>query len=447
MTRHSSVFAGTCGRSRGSARTARGAASLAVVMVLFLVMALVAGYTGRNLIFEQRTGVNQWRSTQAIEVAQAGLDWAIGQLNTGRILASCAASNLPGDTSFRQRYLQIDAATGQVQRRLSGAGTELWPSCVATDAGWNCSCPADGPPLLAAPGGDAVRPAFRIRFFDEPNGTPGVIGIQVNGCTRLDDTCLNFPASAAAGESRATLTALLALKSGLSVPAGVAAVVRTSASGDAIVVNADVSSGGFTVQAGGAVTLADTKLFSTPGTPASRSILDADPSLADAALPADPFAIGDRMFAQSFALWPELYRDQPGTLVLDCAGGVCTDAQVRNAASLNPGRPIWVAGALEVNLAGDIGSAAEPVLLILQGNLTFGTAVTIHGVVYGGRSTALPGAPWTVSGPGTISGALIAEHGFAGVGDPTIQFVRDVVDHLRLQSGTFAMVPGSWRDF
>lgn len=425
----------------------RGAASLAVVMVLFLVMALVAGYTGRNLIFEQRTGVNQWRSTQAIEVAQAGLDWATAQLNSGRILANCTASALPGDPSFRQRYLQIDAATGQIQRRLSAGGAELWPSCVATDGGWNCSCPTDGAPALAPPAGDEVRPAFRIRFFNEPVGTPGVVGIQVNGCTRLDDACLNFPAGAAPGEARATLTALLALKSGLAVPPGVAAVVRTSATGDVVVSNDDIASGGFTVQAGGAVAVPESKLFSTPGTPSARSILDADPTLADVALPADPFAIGERMFAQSFALWPDLYRVQPGTVVLACAGGTCTDTQVRTAATLNPGRPIWVPGALEVNLAGDIGSVAEPVLLVVEGDITFNVPVTIHGVVYGGRSAVAPGTPWTVDGPGTIVGAVIAEHALRGTSDPTIRFSRDAVNYLRLQTGTFAMVPGSWRDF
>ncbi|MBK7062382.1 MAG: hypothetical protein IPH51_18705 [Rubrivivax sp.] len=35
------------------------------MMVLFFIMSLVAAYTSRNLIFEQRTSANQLRSTQA----------------------------------------------------------------------------------------------------------------------------------------------------------------------------------------------------------------------------------------------------------------------------------------------------------------------------------------------------------------------------------------------
>ncbi|HRZ62470.1 MAG TPA: PilX N-terminal domain-containing pilus assembly protein, partial [Rubrivivax sp.] len=45
---------------------ARGAAALVVVMVLFFIMSLVAAYASRNLIFEQRTSANNYRSTQAL---------------------------------------------------------------------------------------------------------------------------------------------------------------------------------------------------------------------------------------------------------------------------------------------------------------------------------------------------------------------------------------------
>jgi hypothetical protein len=438
-------------------------------MVLFLVMALVAGYTGRNLIFEQRTGANQWRSTQAVEVAQAGLDWAIAQLNSGRITDSCTASASTADQSFRQRYLSIDDTTGQITRLLPpGAPADdsvgYWPSCIATADGWSCRCPDEADPDMVPPKSASleVRPGFRVRFLNGSPDTPGTIRIQVAGCTRLShpgdaDDCLFFvdPSTASAGASaptaqpdgKAIVSALVALKSGLAVPPGVAAVVRASAAGDVQISNADVASGGYTVQAGGAVTVPEAKLYSIPGVPPARSILDADPSLADAALPADPFPIGDRMFAQTFTLWPDLYREQPGTLVIDCAGVACTDTQVRTAASLNPGRPLWLTGPLEVNVAGDIGSAAEPLVLVVPGNLTFNVAATIHGAVYGGRSAAAPGLPWTLTGPGTVSGAVVAEHSLSGVGDPSIRFSREVLNHLRLQTGTFVMVPGSWKDF
>ena len=94
----------------GAVAIPRGAASLIVVMVLFFIMSLVAAYTSRNLIFEQRTSVNQYRATQAYEAAEAGLEWAIAQLNGGRINGSCLEAGVTNaNTSFRQRYLAINA--------------------------------------------------------------------------------------------------------------------------------------------------------------------------------------------------------------------------------------------------------------------------------------------------------------------------------------------------
>ena len=82
----------------------RGVATLVVVMVLFFILALTAAYTNRNLIFEQKTSSNQYRSTQAFEAAEAGLEWALAQLNGGLVNSSCQPDNTNG-RSFRDRYL------------------------------------------------------------------------------------------------------------------------------------------------------------------------------------------------------------------------------------------------------------------------------------------------------------------------------------------------------
>jgi Tfp pilus assembly protein PilX len=123
----------------GSGRTGeRGAAALVVVALLFSVLSLVTVYTHRNLLFEQRAAGNQLRSTQAFEAAEAGLEWALTQLNAGRLDAACQPSMLPTDTSFRQRYLTLDPASGHIDP--AGALTPapesgtVWPSCVATPA-------------------------------------------------------------------------------------------------------------------------------------------------------------------------------------------------------------------------------------------------------------------------------------------------------------------------
>ena len=115
----------------------RGAATLIVVMILFFVMSLVAAYTNRSLIFEQRTSANQYRSTQSLEIADAGMEWAISQLNYSRIDSACAKSASTSDTSFRQRYLNINAVTGKITPVANPAGGDLTALCVWTNTAWN----------------------------------------------------------------------------------------------------------------------------------------------------------------------------------------------------------------------------------------------------------------------------------------------------------------------
>lgn len=433
----------------GLRQGAAGVASLTVVMMLFLVLAMVVAYTGRNLVFEQRTAVNQLRSTQAIETAQAGLEWAIAMLNGGRINATCQASALPADTSFRQRYLNIDTGTGRVTRRVQPtSGSELWPSCVLGDTGWTCSCPSDAAPALTAPGATEVRPAFRVRFVNEPNNVRGLVAIQVNGCTRLDDACLNFPSTSVTSEGRSTISALVALKSAAVTPPVAAVTTRLAAAGDLRAVNTNAEVGAVTVQSGLLVTIDDSRLQSAPGTPGERSKIENDPSLADASLPANPFAIGDRMFASVFGMWPQTYRDQPAAVALSCGLAGCSSAVLRAAVANNPGRPIWASGNVVIDDALDIGTATEPFVLIIEGGtLNFAASGRLYALVYGSRAAAAPGTPWSVSGGGRIVGALMSEHALLGAGDPVVSYDRSVMTLLRLTHGSFVLVPGSWKDF
>ena len=193
-----------------------GAATLVVVMVLFFIISLVAAYTSRNLIFEQRTSTNQYRSTQALEAAEAGMEWAISMLNHGRITDSCTTSTSGADPSFRQRYLVVDPVTGKITPVLSGAGVSLQPSCVFTPAGWSCSCPTSGLPSLTAPTDAGVWPAFRVRFrpVAGESGSPlvprqaSVVRLEVVGCTRVDpaggEQCLSFDGRGALNEGQSS---------------------------------------------------------------------------------------------------------------------------------------------------------------------------------------------------------------------------------------------------
>lgn len=416
-------------------RRARGVATLTVVMVLFFVVSMVAAYTSRNLIFEQRTSANQYRSTQALEAADAGLQWALTLLNSGRIDTACVATTDPTSTTFRQRYLTIDASSGQVSANLSPSdGTPLTPSCVFNGTNWTCHCMTDGGPTVIAPAGTQVYPAFRVKF-ESVLGRTGIVRVVVNGCTRNSETCLAFPAEGQDNEGRATVNALFALKGGLTTQPAAPLTARGNVNlgGAALTaVNSNPTASGITVHAGGVVDPTGLVLVSAPGTPSAQSVFDADTRLAE--------LDADRMFSTTFGMARNTYRDQPGAVQLACGGG-CSAASVRDAIALSPGRVFWLQGDLNIDSGGDIGSATSPVVLVVTGNVTFSAAATVYGVIYN------QGSPWNTSGAATIRGALMAEGNVGGSSTASLVYDSDVLTRLRVSTGSFVLVPGSWRDF
>jgi hypothetical protein len=423
---------------------------LVVVMVLFFIISMVAAYTSRNLIFEQRTSINQYRSTQALEAAEAGLEWTLAMLNGGLVDnagSGCSAATSPGGSavSFRQLYLNIDSSTGNYTPRDASAH----PTCFFDGSIWNCKCPTSGegePDASSVAGAAGIYPAFRVRFQQidpaapNPPSQPGLIRVVVSACTRLSDDCLSDTSVGAANEARATVTALASV-SGTIAAAPVAALTARGSvdlGGSAFTAtNTTAATDGITVRAGGMVIPAGMVLQGKPGTPGLSTILQEDP-LFSSASPA--WMTADRYFASVFNVWPATFRDQPAAVVLNCGVSGCTDTDVLDKIAMHPGHPIWVAGNLVVGSA-DIGSAAAPALLIVNGDLTFSAAHTVYGLVY------LRQATWTTAGTGTIQGAVVAEGDVEGTGVLTLVHDAAVLTRLRYAAGSLVRVPGSWKDF
>ncbi|MFO1272206.1 MAG: fimbrial assembly protein [Rubrivivax sp.] len=438
-------------RNRPARRAAsRGVAALIVVMVLFFVVSLVAAYTNRNLVFEQRTSANQYRSTQSAEIAMAGLNWAIAMLNGSRIDDLCLPSTDLAKTTFRQRYLITDASTGIVtpQTKLP-SGDVLYAACLLDGTNWNCSCPDNGDPAPAAPTGAGMHPAFQVRFFRDPAASaalpPGMIRLDSVACPTFDAACLAIN-NVNSTEGRIVVSTLVALQSGLKTPPAAAITARTNIDVGVSALqayNADVASGGVALQLGGSVSAA-TKGAMTyagpPGTPASFALVELDPTLSGlttvgAVLP----TFGDRMFATVFGLKPGTYAGQPGLTRLICP---CSAQNLRDALAASPLRPIWAEGDVDIDSVGDIGSAADPILVVATGNITFSTAgVTVYGALYS-RS-----ASWATAGSGTIRGAVIAENDISGTGAWTVVYDPAVLNALRIRYGSFVGLPGAWKDY
>ena len=136
------------------------------------------------LVVETRASANQYRSTQAFEAAEAGLEWALARLNDDTPIGDdCLPSADPAAPSFRERYLRDDGDRlsrghmGQRRHRDAAAG-----GLHARRCGWSCSCPASGHAVVADPEGSATVPVFTLRFADGPR--PGIVRAIASGCTR-----------------------------------------------------------------------------------------------------------------------------------------------------------------------------------------------------------------------------------------------------------------------
>lgn len=439
----------------------RGAAALVVVMVLFFIMSLVAAYASRNLIFEQRTSANNYRSTQAFDAAEAGLEWAIAMLNGGRIDALCAGSADTTKNSFRERYLSIDGNGVITVRKWVDAGvdTPLLPSCVRGASSWSCSCPQAGAPVLAAPVGAVTTPTFSLSF-EAVGGQPGLVRVYSKGCSGFAEQCL-----AGAGGSSDAIAEVNAIV-GLAPSVAQTPVAAMTVRGSLVAANADFANPdtqGIVVNAGGPEVTANSITgpagMSAPSAQTALVVKE-DVSLSGVVV-AGGLSKGEMMFLATFGVTPQAFRLQPAVVRLSC--GADCGAALQDAVTQHPGRPIWIDGDLNLGAgaAFGLGSATVPLLLVVDGNvnLAAGADVVLRGLVH------VRGAAWDSTGAeATVVGALVAEGDaaiglpeegrFAISGNPRIVYDAATIDHLQkvkarqvFDFGSFARVPGSWRDF
>ena len=410
-------------------QTQRGAATLVVVVLLYLAMALIVVFTNRSLIFEQRTSANQYRSTLALEAAEAGLEWATAMLNRkGAIDTSCLASVAVGATNFKARYLTVNGTTSAL---TANAGT-IHAACVTNQlgTGWNCSCPAAGtaPSPTTPATASGFNPAFAVVLQNSP--TTGTVRVTSYGCTTA------ITGTTCGGDAAAAVQVTLGQLSGLSTPPAAPLTARGSVSvGNAAlgVHNGTPSTNGITINAGLGIDAANARIDTVPGTPPTATLVGNDSSLAS--------TTEDQMF-QSFFNMPKAQYKALSTVITGCP---CTETQVMNAYTNDNARQIWVEGDLNMNsnvTLGGLTAPNGPVVLVVNGNIHLNGTIRVFGVLY---ST---GITWDNTGGGgaLIQGAAISEGNYTGNGTPDYFYDPRVLDQLQFELTSFVRVPGSWRD-
>jgi hypothetical protein len=417
-----------------SARRAlqRGMSTLVVASIVLVAVVLVVGFAHRGLLLEQRSSSNQYKAAQAFEAAEAGLDWAIAQLNDATPIGNdCRAGSDAAALSFRERYLEADAE-GEWTPRTGGAPTR----CARPAGGeWACRCPspgaeaADAPPPGPAAATNAST-SFSVQLW--PAGRPGQLRLVASGCSGTVPC-----GSGAAGTSEAVARAqvLLARVPGLGSEPAAALTARSSVSiaGAAFQLHhASASSGGMTLHAGGAVDAPGLQLNSAPGAPAAASTWESDGQMA--ALTPEGF------FASVFRMGRQAWKEQPAVRVIDCHAP-CDAALARAATAPPAAQLLWLAGGLNLAAPLALGTAERPVLLVVDGPVELSAAFTLHGMVYATDPA------WHDTGGAVLHGATVFENALDARGGTQVHHDSTTLRRLQRQTGTFARVPGSWRDF
>lgn len=385
-------------------RTQHGAATLTMVLTLLGALLLATAFANRGLLLEARMAANQARSTVAFEAAEAGLEWALAQLNSSARIGDDCRPDATSTSSFRDRFL----TTGLTPSAAPA------PACVRGDAAWSCTCRAGG----AAGAGEPADAAFTVEFL--PGSRAGVVRIAVTGSagtgalSRIETPVALLPAIATAPAAPLTARGRIAVA---------AAAIGLH--------NVDPAAGGIALHAGGAVDASAARLTLPAGATTAGAFAGLDTGLAG--------LDAERLFTSHFGLSRHAWMNQPAVQRLDCSGD-CTSAL---AAAIGPdvANPlVWIRGDIVINAPISLGRPDRPVVLVVDGQLDLRGGVELHGLVHAN------GVAWTGAG-GALHGALISAGDFTGDAAADLHRDRDVLTILQRQTGTFVRIAGGWRDF
>lgn len=425
-------------------RAQRGIAALAAVLLLCFALLLSGAFVGRNLLLEQRSAGHEVRAAQAFEAAEAGLEWALAQLDhPQRLGLDCLESTAADAASFRERHLRIEVSDGRVVPKTWNDGSTaraLRPACGRRGDAWNCACPAGGMTTLPAAGADADGPAFAVEF--SAHERPGVVHVLSTGCTRSVPQGCAADGATAAGEATARVQADFALLPALRTRPAATLTARgtVDAQGALLAVSNVDPETGIALHAGGAIAGANAVRLAGPaGAALAGTRIEHDASLA--ALSAA------RFFAAHFGIGKTAWKSQPAAQRIDCETD-CAQTLALAAAATDLPLLAWTPGdlTLDASSAGTpltLGSPERPIVLVADGALRLRGELRIRGVLYA------TSAHWEDTPPAgaQLRGALLAESDYRGGGTPALQYDPQAMSVLQRAAGSFVRVPGSWRDF
>ena len=434
------------------ARRQRGAATLVVVMVLFLIMALLAAYANRSLMFEQRIAGSYYRASMAQEMAEAGVEWTVAMLNGSAIDDSCAPV-ATGGTRFVDKYLTVSADDRAITSKITPPAAGRAPlavDCSPDGSSLPCRCPAPNTrtaqPVTALSG--ALIPTFGAALGTDTVVRYGSFLVDGYGCTDSSiDNCSSADSEARSQKTAATILQKTSIAFIGAVPSSPAAplIVKgnltTLGAGGLGLHNTDARSGGLlVVSSGPPPVLNDDRMDSVPGTPPDRARSFGDTALQDLV---NQGADGDIRFFRNFlGMAPSRYPNHPAARAVTCASAADCGTELVNA--FNAGqRLLTVNQAMGIGSNVSIGTAAAPVLIVVNGNVTITGPMELNGML-----VVLGNLTWTNSTPtaSIINGMVLVQGNMNANGRMDIVYQQSIANELRNRLGSYVRVPGGWID-
>lgn len=356
----------------------QGMATLLVAIVLLISITLVVLVSAQSVVTQQRIIANEQRATQAFEAAYAGLDYGMS-------------------------YFQANTADDNDDDALD--------SLLAGNS-WTYFSGTSGP-------------SYRVKFVDDVDpGNLKIVSLVAEG--RSDD-------QSAISSMAMTVSGTPALADAPGNPVTARGFINMSGSGT--ITNLE---GATTVWTGEVIdfsamsTNTIVKHPSAAGGIESSSASNKGPDVVDN--DANLSTLNDTQYFQNFfGLTEANYKGS--------VAGLEVDPDVTSMSTLDGenGKVIWVDGDAAFTGTPVIGTADEPVVLIIDGNMSGAGNVTVNGLLF---------VTGNFSGTGSldVNGAVVIRGDMSGTGSMDAFFDSDVLDNLG-DAGRGAGVPGTWTDF
>lgn len=413
-------------RSVRSSRLQRGFATIFVTIVLLLAVGLIALYSNRAALVEQRLSANAMRAAQALAAADAGIDHALAYMNG------------PGGIDHNADG-KVDSISANTLTQSSGGTPSYYlvayynpatalPTCPTRHTG---VIPADAALLSTS---TAVM-AVSCGWSDDDSSVQRVVQLLSNSPSVAGSIAVplvtRFATSLLTGGA-----AVLNYFNDLTVWSG-GDLLGQSNTGKTFV--RDILTNPVALPTDPYRTTGNSPACNNPPTgyacSTQGSTLGHDTITNDTSM--SNLSSGD-FFKFFFGQEPSSYRDNTAKFVVDLTGGLTTS----NSTNINSivgltSTVIWVEG--NASLPGDIGTKDAPVILIVNGDLQLGSNSVVNGLVYATGAITGSGSP-------TIYGALISAGTASANGNLTVVYDPNVLMGVT-NLGKASKIPGSWRDW